>query len=155
MRNILANIVAVVVTVTSSLILQQIVGAEKAIRYTPNCFCPSEDKFPPPNSDNVTFATWCGYELGQECDIQRGYICYLNMTNKLARFLSPNCLGAPLYCIPLNIDPLFKTCGKEWQCEKIPSCKNSINATKKALGELRKTYGRNATKFRMPPSSHK
>jgi hypothetical protein len=152
MKIFLTNIVGVVIAALSSVfLLQYFVRADDEIKYTPNCLCPSKDKFPPPNSHGFTFGTWCGYELGPECDIQRGYMCYLNMTKKLARFFSPNCLGAPLYCIPLTKNPRFKTCGTDGQCEKIPSCKNSLNATKIALEKLRKTYGQNATKFRMPP----
>jgi hypothetical protein len=142
MTNSSIEIIGVVIIVAcSTVLLQQFVIANDELDYTPNCYCPSKDKFPPPNSHGFAFGTWCGYELGPECDIQRGYICYLNMTNKLAKGFSTNCLGVPRYCIPLNINLRFKTCGEEWQCAKIPSWKKSINATKIALEKLRKTYG--------------
>jgi hypothetical protein len=136
---------------SSMVLLQFVVEADKIIQYTPNCLCPSKDKFPPPASNRTSLVAWCGYELGPECNIQQGYKCEIHMANKEAKFQSVNCLGMPQYCIPLNLVPRLKACGQEWQCEKYPSCKNSINATKIALEKLRKTYGENATKYRMPP----
>jgi hypothetical protein len=153
MKNSLTKIAGVFVMIASLLVLvlQKIVLANDNIDYTPNCLCPSKDKFPPIPTRGVTFATWCGYELGPECNIQQGYKCEIHMANKEAKFQSVNCLGVPQYCIPLNLVPRLKACGEEWQCENVPRCKNSINATKIALEKLRKTYGQNATKYRMPP----
>jgi hypothetical protein len=152
MISFLTKIVVVVGIISGLLVQQPYVAAKKRIQYTPNCLCPSEDKFPPPNAHGITLATWCGYDLGPECDIQRGYLCYLNMTNKLARFQSMNCLGGREYCIPLDINPKFKACGSLMECETIRSCKNSLNATEIALQNLRKTYGQNSTKYRWPGS---
>jgi hypothetical protein len=146
--------IVVVVMIASSLEPPEFfVEAGKIAQYTPNCLCPSKDKFPPPNVNGISQATWCGYDLGPECEIQRGYICDIAMANKEAKFQSGSCLGARMYCVPYTNNPHFKACGQQWECEEIPSCKSSLNATQIALGNLRKTYGKNATKFRMPKSS--
>jgi hypothetical protein len=156
MKNSFAQILGVFVTILSLLVLVllKIVTANDGNNYTSNCLCPSKDKFPPIPTRGVTFATWCGYELGQKCNIQQGYRCEIHMANKEAKSQTPNCLGVPLYCIPYTEFPRIKTCGEKWQCEKIPSCKKSLNATMIALTKQRKTYGQNATKFRMPPISY-
>jgi hypothetical protein len=156
MKHSSTQVLGVFVTILSLLVLVllKVAIAKGTIDYTPNCLCPSKDKFPPTPSRGVTYATWCGYDLGPECDIQRGYKCENYMANQLANFQTDNCLGIPMYCIPLNLVPRLKTCGEKWQCEKIPSCKKSLNATMIALAKQRKTYGQNATKFRMPPISY-
>jgi hypothetical protein len=137
---------------SSIVLLQFVVEADEIIQYTPNCLCPSKDKFPPPNSNGISQATWCGYELGQQCEIQRGYICDIEMANKEALFQTLNCLGARKYCVPFKNNPHFKACGSKMKCETIPSCTKAFNAIAIALEKLRKTYGKNATKFRMPES---
>jgi hypothetical protein len=157
MKNSFTQILGVFVTILSLLVLvlQKTVIANDEIDYTPGCLCPSKDKFPPIPTRGVTFATWCGYELGPKCNIQQGYKCEIEMANKEATFQTPNCLGIPKYCIPYpKIPDRIKTCGRQWQCEQIPSCKKSLNATMIALAKQRKTYGQNATKFRMPPVSY-
>jgi hypothetical protein len=136
------QLVRVVALISSSLIqLQVVVEANKTIHYTPNCLCPSKDKFPLPVSNGINQVAWCGYELGPECEVQREYICDINMANKEARFRSNSCLGARMYCVPYKTFIHVKTCGSKKYCETIPSCKKSLNATVIALENLRKTYG--------------
>jgi hypothetical protein len=130
--------------------LQFVVEADKIIQYTPNCLCPSKDKFPPPDSNGISLVAWCGYELGPECDIQRGYRCDISMANKLAKFATLNCLGGRMYCLPFRNLTHVKYCGSEVACKELLSCKKAMNATVIALEKLRKTYGQNATKFRRP-----
>jgi hypothetical protein len=132
--------------------LQFVVEADKIIQYTPNCLCPSKDNFQPPDSNGTSRVAWCGYELGPKCDIQRGYVCDIKMANKEAQFVTHDCLGMLKYCVPYKHFIHAKTCGTIFKCESIPSCKKSLNATVIALENLRKTYGKNATKYRMPDS---
>jgi hypothetical protein len=156
MKNSSTQVVGLFVTILSLLVLVllEIVTANDEKNYTSNCLCPSKDKFPPIPTRGQTYATWCGYELGQKCNIQQGYKCEIEMANKEAKSQTPNCLGIPKYCIPYPPIPRIKTCGREWQCKQIPSCRDSWNATMIALAKQRKTYGQNATKFRMPPISY-
>jgi hypothetical protein len=141
--------VRVVALIAISLVqLQFVVEAGKKLYYTPNCLCPSKDKFPPPNSNGINQVAWCGYELGPQCDVQREYICDINMANKEAHFQSISCLGGHMYCVPYKKFLNVKTCGSKIKCETIPSCKKSLNATVIALENLRKTYGQNATTLR-------
>jgi hypothetical protein len=136
---------------SSMVLLQFVVEADKIIQYTPNCLCPSKDKFPPPASNGTSKAiAWCGYELGPECDIQRGYRCHIDMANKEAKFATLNCLGGRMYCLPYRNTIHMKYCGSEVACKELLSCKKAMNATVIALEKLRKTYGQNATKFRRP-----
>jgi hypothetical protein len=143
------QLVRVVALIASFLIqLQFVVDADKKIRFTPNCLCPSKDKFPLPVSNGINQVAWCGYELGPKCDVQRGYICDINMANKEGKFATLNCLGGGMYCVPYEDFQHVKSCGSKIECETIPSCKKSLNATVIALENLRKTYGQNSTTFR-------
>jgi hypothetical protein len=115
--------------------LKFVVEADKIIQYTPNCLCPSKDKFPPPDSDGVSQLAWCGYELGPECDIQRGYHCDIDMAKKEEKFRTPDCLGGRTYCLPFRNYSHLKYCGSQMKCETILSCKkvherNSHRTTK-------------------------
>jgi hypothetical protein len=149
MKMTFKQFVRVFALIASSLVQLQVVAeADKTIRYTPKCQCPSKDKFPPPNSHGNGQVAWCGYELGPECDVQGSYICDINMANKEAQFLSDNCLGMQKYCVPYKTFLHVNTCGTIFKCETIPNCKKSLNATVIALENLRKTYGQNATTFR-------
>jgi hypothetical protein len=117
---------------------------------TPNCLCPSKDKFPPPYSNGASSkATWRGYELGPKCEIQRGCKCYIDMANKEAKFQPHNCLGATLYCVPYKNNPRFKICGSKEKCETIPSCRKSLNATDIALEIHRKTWTKQPWWFKL------
>jgi hypothetical protein len=136
------------VVALSFLVQLFVVEADKMIRYTPNCLCPSKDKFPLTVSNGINQVAWCGYDLGPECDVQRGYVCDINMANKEAQFATHNCLGGGTYCVPYKKFLHAKSCGSIYKCKTIPSCKKSLNATVIALENLRKTYGQNATTLR-------
>jgi hypothetical protein len=61
MTNSSIKIIGVVIIVAcSTVLLQEFVIENDEISYTPNCYCPSQDKFPPPNSHGFTFGTLLG-----------------------------------------------------------------------------------------------
>jgi hypothetical protein len=119
------------------MVTNQFLVLANRIKHTPNCFCPSINHFPTPNSKGISKVTWCGYELGPECEIQRGYICDIREANTEATFQSPNCLGAAAYCVPYK---KLKACGGKGDCLEYPNCKRSMIATEIALEKQRKGY---------------
>jgi hypothetical protein len=111
----------------------------KRVLFTPNCTCPSKNKFPVSNDTRLTF---CGYERGPECVMHRGYICEVEQADKEAMFQTPDCVDINLFCVPLHKLERFRACGGKTKCQRIPNCNKTIAA---ALYDMENWKNRQAT----------
>jgi hypothetical protein len=118
------RILGVVIIITVYQQLQPFsLATAKNVNFTPNCTCPSKNKFPDSNDTRLTF---CGYERGPECVMHRGYICEVEKADKEATWQTPNCRDINLFCVPLHKLERFRACGGKTKCKGIPNCKKTI-----------------------------